>query len=99
MFGRLHYSYGGDGLIRGQQLSAEDLRSDPIIVRKIRRIQRAELEESQMDLDDEEDEEVQAPQSSQPTGRDASRVLSTQQPTQSSIIEDLGDPNDEEDDE
>ncbi|KAF2624600.1 hypothetical protein BU25DRAFT_413502 [Macroventuria anomochaeta] len=80
--------------------SAEDLRSDPILVRKIKRMQRAELEESQMDSDGDEDDEddVQAPQSSQPN-RSGSRVQvsSTQQPSQSSIIEVLGDPSDEDD--
>ncbi|KAJ4322327.1 hypothetical protein N0V94_002436 [Neodidymelliopsis sp. IMI 364377] len=45
-----------------QQLSVEDLRSDPILVRKIKRMQRVELEETQFDSDD---EDVQAPQSSQ----------------------------------
>lgn len=52
-----------------------------------------------MDLDDEEEDEgVQAPQSSPPAGRQVSRVWSTQQPPQSSIIGDLGDSSDEDDD-
>ncbi|KAF9697987.1 hypothetical protein EKO04_004487 [Ascochyta lentis] len=82
-----------------QHLSAEDLRSDPILVRKIRRMQRAELEESQLDSDAEDDDEVQAPQRSQVSGRGDSKlqVPSSQQPPQSSIIEDLGDPSDEDD--
>ncbi|KAJ4358800.1 hypothetical protein N0V95_002722 [Ascochyta clinopodiicola] len=84
-----------------QHLSAEDLRSDPILVRKIRRMQRAELEESQIDSDAEDDDEVQAPASSQMSGHGNSKIQvpSSQQPPQSSIIEDLGDPSDEEDDE
>lgn len=51
-----------------QQLSAEDLRSDPILVRKIKRMQQAELEESQLDIESiesDDDDEVRAPQSSQ----------------------------------
>ena len=63
-------------------------------------MQQAELEESQLDSEGDEDEdEVQTSQSSQVHGRLASGVPSTQQPPQSSIIEDLGDPSDEEDDE
>ena len=66
-------------------------------------MQRAELEESQLDSDgeDEDEEEAYAPQSSQPTREGTSRMQepSTQQPPQSSIIEDLGDPSDEDDDE
>ena len=63
-------------------------------------MQQAELEESQLDSEGDEDEdEVQTSQSSQVHGRHASGVPSTQQPPQSSIIEDLGDPSDEEDDE
>ncbi|KAJ4984328.1 hypothetical protein SVAN01_10169 [Stagonosporopsis vannaccii] len=53
-----------------QQLSASDLRVDPILVRKIKRVQLAELEASQLDSDGEEDdaddnEEVQRSQRSQ----------------------------------
>lgn len=58
------------------------------------------MDESMMDLDDDDDDdEVQPPQTqyTQASGRSASRVPSTQQPPQSSIIEDLGDPSDEED--
>jgi hypothetical protein len=87
-------------------LTADDLRPDPVLIRKIRRLQQAALEESQMDLDDDDDDE-EAPPSSQANGsavrgagaREASRIPSTQPPPQSSIIEDLGDPSDEEDEE
>ena len=84
-----------------QQLSADDLRVDPILVRKIKRMQRAELEETQLDSDsdDGETEQAPAPVSSRPTGRVASvkmQTPSTQGPPQSSIIEDLGDPSDDE---
>jgi hypothetical protein len=90
-------------LISFQQLSSEDLRSDPILVRKIQRMQRAELEESQMDSDgdDDDDDDVEGPQSSHINEHDDSmlQVPSTQQSPQSSIIEDLGDPRDEDNEE
>ncbi|KAF1359243.1 hypothetical protein EJ07DRAFT_43050, partial [Lizonia empirigonia] len=65
-----------------QQLSVEDLRSDPILIRKIKRMQQAELEARLSDTDEDDDDDVMVP--------------ATQQPPQSSIIEDLGDPGDEE---
>jgi hypothetical protein len=72
---------------------------DPILVRKIKRMQRAELEETQLDSDDDDDEmQAPAPVSSRPTGRVADvkmQVASSQAPPQSSIIEDLGDPSDD----
>jgi hypothetical protein len=71
---------------------------DPILVRKIKRMQRAELEETQLDSDDDDDEQMPAPVSSRPTGRVADikmQVPSSQAPPQSSIIEDLGDPSDD----
>lgn len=86
-----------------QQLFASDLRSDPILVRKIRRMQRADLEESQFDSDGEDgeddDDEVKIPQSSQMSARDNSKIHapSTQQPSQSSIVEDSGNLSDEDD--
>ena len=49
-----------------------------------------------LDDDDDDDDEVQAPQTQYTQdGRSASRVPSTQPPPQSSIIEDLGDPSNE----
>jgi hypothetical protein len=72
---------------------------DPILVRKIKRMQRAELEETQLDSDDDDDEmQAPAPVSSRPTGQVADvkmQVASSQAPPQSSIIEDLGDPSDD----
>lgn len=64
-----------------------DLRTDPILVRKIRRIQKAEADvaEESSDEDMEEDDEEEAPTSS---GR--MQVAATQQ----TIVEDLGDPTD-----
>ncbi|KAJ4371674.1 hypothetical protein N0V86_008227 [Didymella sp. IMI 355093] len=111
-----HYGPGGKKSVAcplpgcDQQLTADDLRPDPVLIRKIRRLQQAALEESQMDLDDDDDDDdddEEEPPSSQANGsavrgagaKEASRIPSTQQPPQSSIIEDLGDPSDEEDDE
>lgn len=67
-------------------------------MRKIKRMQRAELEETQLDSDDDDEMQAPAPVSSRPTGRVADvkmQVASSQAPPQSSIIEDLGDPSDD----
>lgn len=51
-----------------------------------------------MDDDDDDDDEMQAPQTQYTRdGRSVSRVPSTRQPPQSSIIEGLEDPSDEDD--
>lgn len=65
-------------------------------------MQRAELEESQLDSDGEDgedDDEVKIPQSSQMSARNNSemQVPSTQQPSQNSIAQGLGEPSDEND--
>ncbi|KAF2995379.1 hypothetical protein E8E13_003940 [Curvularia kusanoi] len=85
-----------------QQLSAADLRVDPIIARKIKRMQLAELEETQLDSDEDDNDDsdtkpMQAPRASHPHGRAGSnmQVPSSQQPPRSSIIEDHGDPSDD----
>jgi hypothetical protein len=77
-----------------------EVRADPLLIRKIRRMQQAEAAAAE----DSSDDEVQAPRRDmqQLDGRDdepeSSRlqVPATQQLTQSSIIEDLGDPSDSE---
>jgi hypothetical protein len=80
-------------------LTKEDVRSDPIIARRIRRMQKAELE------GDSSEDEVQAPRQDirQIDGSDdvtetpsRLQVSGTQQPPESSIVEDLGDPSDSE---
>ncbi|KAF1938945.1 hypothetical protein EJ02DRAFT_457450 [Clathrospora elynae] len=84
-----------------QMLTATDVRSDPIIIRKIQRMQQTEAQEAE----DSSDDEVQAPcrdveliDSDEET-QESSRlqVSATQQPPNSSIVEDLGSPgtNDE----
>ncbi|KAI4685942.1 uncharacterized protein J4E88_003779 [Alternaria novae-zelandiae] len=81
-----------------QLLTKDDVRKDTIIARRIKRMLAAELE------GDDSDEEVQAPREAQQVdGSDdlsgsASRlqVPGTQQPPESSIIEDLGSPSDSE---
>ncbi|KAG9187534.1 E3 SUMO-protein ligase NSE2 [Alternaria panax] len=83
-----------------KMLTLNDVRTDTILVRKIKRMQQAELE------GDDSDDDVQAPrrESQQTDGSDddmpdaPSRLQApgTQQPPQSSVIEDLGDPSDSE---
>ena len=72
-------------------LTRDDVQSDPILVRKIKRMQRAEAANDEESSDD----EVQAPRREiqQLDGSDDD-VPATQQPPQSTIIEDLGDPSD-----
>ncbi|KAL6709870.1 hypothetical protein ACN47E_000655 [Coniothyrium glycines] len=72
----------------GQFLSTNDFRSDPIIIRKIKRIQQAEREAAEESSDDEDlSDDIEQSESTL-------HVPSTQQPPQSSIVEDLGDPSD-----
>ncbi|KAF1923019.1 uncharacterized protein M421DRAFT_76501 [Didymella exigua CBS 183.55] len=69
-----------------QQLSAEDLHSDPILTRKIRRLLQAQLDDDDDDDgDDDEDEDEEEEEEEE------------EELPQSSIIEDLGDPSEDED--
>jgi hypothetical protein len=70
-------------------LKLTDLRADPLITRKIKRMQAIEANEQAESSDD---DEVQAPQN---TAQQV-QVAATQQPPQSSIIEDLGEPSEDE---
>lgn len=66
--------YEGQANTISQQLTADDLRSDPVLIRKIRRLQQVALEESQMDLDeDDDDDDNDDLQNSQPQNTHASR--------------------------
>ncbi|KAH7074086.1 zinc-finger of the MIZ type in Nse subunit-domain-containing protein [Paraphoma chrysanthemicola] len=78
-----------------QMLTQADLRSDPILIRKIKRMQQAEAAQAE---ESSEDEEVVRPKDHRvPNGSNSRlQVPSTQQPPQSSIVEDLGDPSDDE---
>lgn len=84
-----------------QNLTLNDLRHDPILIRKIKRMQQAEAAEAE---ESSEDEAVQAPRAgARPMNVKSTSALpsrtqvpSTQQPPQSSMIEDLGDPSDDE---
>lgn len=71
-----------------QFLAANDFRTDPIIIRKIKRIQQAEREAAEESSDD----DAQADDIDQSSSH--LHVPSRQQPPQSSIVEDLGDPSD-----
>ncbi|KAF2825353.1 hypothetical protein CC86DRAFT_295071 [Ophiobolus disseminans] len=66
-----------------QHLTANDVRADPLLTRKIKRMQLAEAAEAEESSDD---EAVQAP------SRSRMQVPGTQQ----SMVEDLGDPSDDE---
>ncbi|KAF1850211.1 uncharacterized protein K460DRAFT_411944 [Cucurbitaria berberidis CBS 394.84] len=88
----------------GQMLTSDDLRTDAILVRKIKRIQQAEAEEAEESSDD---DEVQAPRRSAQNADDsdvaphsASRVQvpSSQQRPRASNFEDLGDPSESDED-
>ncbi|KAL5118611.1 hypothetical protein ACEQ8H_003462 [Pleosporales sp. CAS-2024a] len=85
-----------------QNLTLKDLRSDPILIRKIKRMQQAEAADAEESSDD---EAVQAPRTAtrqvdgnNDTPRSPSRQDATlsQQPPVSTIIEDLGDPSEDE---
>jgi hypothetical protein len=85
--------------IASQMLTINDVRTDPILVRRIKRMQQAELE------GDSSDDDVQAPRrevqqidgsDDMPDSSSRVRIPGSQQPPQSSIIEDLGDPSDSE---
>jgi hypothetical protein len=69
-----------------QVLKQEDLRSDPVTIRAIRRLQ------ASRDAESSDDDEVQAPRNTALH----TQVLATQQPPQSSIIEDPGEPSENE---
>lgn len=75
-----------------QNLTLKDFRVDPLIVRKIKRIQEAEAAAAQ----ESSDEEEQVPRARKSVPAPKLEVPSTQQPHQSSIIEDLGDPSEDE---
>ncbi|KAH7381292.1 zinc-finger of the MIZ type in Nse subunit-domain-containing protein [Phaeosphaeria sp. MPI-PUGE-AT-0046c] len=84
-----------------QNLTLNDLRSDPILIRKIKRMQQAEAAEAEESSDD---EAVQAPRAgtrqlndvkSTPAVSSRPQALSLQQLPQSSMIEDLGEPSDD----
>jgi hypothetical protein len=92
----------GDGTcanIEIQNLTLNDLRSDPILIRKIRRMQQAEAADAENSSDD---EAARAPKrgTRQLDGSndmpDPSSRVQIQSTQQSSIIEDLGDPSDDE---
>jgi hypothetical protein len=80
-------------------LTKDDVHSDPILVRKIKRMQQAEA----ADDEDSSDDELQAPRreiqqldgsDDEPQSSSRLQVPATQQPSQSSINEDLGSPSD-----
>jgi hypothetical protein len=71
-----------------QMLSAQDVRPDPILVRKIRRIQKANEQGSEDEVSEEEDSRPM------PSRRTGPAVSNSQQPPRSSTIVDLGDPSD-----
>ncbi|KAF1912108.1 zinc-finger of the MIZ type in Nse subunit-domain-containing protein [Ampelomyces quisqualis] len=75
-----------------KNLTLNDFRIDPILVRKIGRIQNAAAAEAE----ESSDEEDQAPRGSTSGSSAKLQVPSTQQPPQSSIIEDFGDPSEDE---
>lgn len=87
-----------------QMLTANDLNPDPILVRKIKRMQQEKAREAE-ESDAEDDQELSISQQTTSAPRPrikaspSSRlqVLSTQEPPQSSIVDDLGDPSDEDD--
>ncbi|RYO41340.1 hypothetical protein AA0111_g994 [Alternaria arborescens] len=83
-----------------KMLTANDVRTDPILVRRIKRMQQAELEGDSSDDDVKVPRrEIQKIDGSDDDMPDASSNLQaprTRQPTQSSNIEDLGDPSDSE---
>ncbi|KAF2026582.1 hypothetical protein EK21DRAFT_115638 [Setomelanomma holmii] len=93
-----------------QLLAAADVRSDPILIRKIHRMQQAEAAEAEESSDEEvqvtrrpndgEDSKLQVPGTQQSIVEDLgdpSDVESeVQQPLMSSMVEDLGDPSDSE---
>jgi hypothetical protein len=80
-------------------LTKDDVRKDTVIARKIKRVQDAELE------DDSSDDEVQAPRreiqqvdgsDDLPGSPERLQVPASQQPPESSIVEDLGSPSESE---
>ncbi|EAT80321.1 hypothetical protein HBH56_097420 [Parastagonospora nodorum] len=84
-----------------QNLTLDDLRSDPLLIRKIRRMQKVEAAAAG---DSSDDEAVQAPKrerqqvdGSNDASNSSSKILvaSSQRPPQSSMVEDLGDPSDD----
>jgi hypothetical protein len=68
----------------------DDLRSDAILVRKIKRMQQAEAAQAEESSDDEAETKHFSGSNNAPS---SSAML---QPSQASIIEDLGDPSDAE---
>ncbi|KAH8707537.1 zinc-finger of the MIZ type in Nse subunit-domain-containing protein [Phaeosphaeriaceae sp. PMI808] len=84
-----------------QMLTQKDLRSDPILIRKIKRIQQAETAAAEESSED--DEQVPRRSGQQlsedpPKSSIRPQIPRTQQAPQSSIVEDLGDPSESEDD-
>lgn len=76
-------------------LTANDLRSDPILIRKIKRMQQAEADEGEESSDDETRAPSQSdPQSKSSNGAPQSSSRLEVSETQQGIIEDLGDPSD-----
>jgi hypothetical protein len=73
-----------------------DLRSDAILIRKIKRMQQAEAAEAEESSDDEAETKHFAGSNGAPRSSAMLRDSNTQQPPQASIVEDLGDPSDAE---
>ena len=86
-------------------LTINDLSHDPILVRKIKRMQQEKAREAEDS--DAEDDDRELSVSQQPTApaqpqikiSSSSRhqIPATQEPPRSSVVDDLGDPTDEED--
>jgi hypothetical protein len=85
-----------------QNLTLQDLRSDPILIRKIKRMQKAEAAGAEDSSDDEAAQTsrrgAQQVDGSNDTPKSSLRpqVPRTQQPPRSSTVEDLGDPSEDE---
>jgi|TARA_R110002003_G_scaffold62_9_gene5623 hypothetical protein len=78
-----------------QMLTQGDLRSDPILIRKIKRMQQAEAAEAEESSDDEKQVPRRKDQEFAGSSGSGLRAPSTQHPPRSSIVEDLGDPSDD----
>ncbi|KAF2641099.1 hypothetical protein P280DRAFT_399380 [Massarina eburnea CBS 473.64] len=81
-----------------QMLTRDDLRHDPILIRKLQRMMKAEREAEQSELEDVDEHESLQPSTSikrEPSGR---QTPATKQPPRSSYVEDLGPSSDSEDD-
>ncbi|KAF1953221.1 hypothetical protein CC80DRAFT_551615 [Byssothecium circinans] len=84
-----------------QTLTKDDLRHDPILARKLQRMMKAEREQAaesdHEDVDHYENRHGSSSVKPEPISSSRLRVPATQQPPQSSVVEDLGSPSVNED--